>query len=219
MSLHQHWGPTSARDRFLLTATAAPLAAFHTSPPAPRLEGARSPRRRPALAPAAHQQGDVRQAPRLHCSPVTPCKPPPAKAKLPASTHPPPKGTTCWGTAWGSKKPQLHGPTHRPGSAVGGKAKASPQAQRGSVAGPPGRLQRRHHSYLTMDSPQRTNPPGRPDNRRPHHLLLPRTNVERSACVPASLAPRLRTAPFVGRGAVGAHARSCSSRAGLEPRC
>ena len=54
MSLHQHWGPTSARDRFLLTATAAPLAAFHTSPPAPRLEGARSPRRRPALAPAAH---------------------------------------------------------------------------------------------------------------------------------------------------------------------
>ena len=64
-------------------------------------------------------------APRLHCSRVTPCKPPPAKAKLPASTHPPPAGTTCWGTAGGSKKPQLHGPNHRPGSAVGGKATAS----------------------------------------------------------------------------------------------
>lgn len=221
MSLHQHWGPASARDRFLLTATAAPLAAFHTSPPAPRLEGARSPRRRPALASAAHRQGDVRPAPRLHCSPVTPCNPPPAKAKLPASTHPPPKGTTSWGTAWGGQRnPNCTARPTAQGLRSAGRPRRPPQAQRGSAAGPPGRLQRRHHSYLTMDSPQRTSPSGRPDNRRPHRLLLPRTNVEKSPCVPASLAPRLRTAPFVGRGAVGAHAPSLSSSpAGLEPRC
>ncbi|XP_029776422.1 uncharacterized protein C10orf88 homolog [Suricata suricatta] len=92
MSFHQHRSPTPARDRFLLPAA--------TSPPALRPKGARSapPPSRPGAS--GYRQGDVRPAPQLHRSPVTPRKPPPAKAKLPASTRPLPAGTTCGGTAW-----------------------------------------------------------------------------------------------------------------------